>query len=270
MNESIYKSIKTLPPLDDTVVKIQQICRDENAVMSDLISVIKRDPMLTANILHSANSPLYGFTREISEINQAVNLFGMATIRGFALYGSVKQNFKIDLSPYKLSSNQFLEIASMQNSLAFGWCKKIGANFLNVISPASFLMEIGKIIIAKELIESGKANAFKEKFSAIKTQAGISQLEIEMVGVDSEEVAAKILEQWNFEYEIVESILYINKLEKAPKETKQYSVILNVVKNAINVISKLQNNDIANALNVVKANGLDEAKFKESLDKIHE
>lgn len=268
MNESIYKSIKTLPPLDDTVVQIQQICRDENAVMSDLISVIKRDPMLTANILHSANSPLYGFTREISEINQAVNLFGMATIRGFALYGSVKQAFKIDLSPYKLSSNQFLEIASMQNSLAFGWCKKLNMSYLNVISPASFLMEVGKIIIAKELIESGKANAFKEKFSSIKTQAEISQLEIEMVGVDSEEVAAKILEQWNFEYEIVESILYLNKLDKAPKETKHYSAILSSVKNAINVISKLQESDIANALKVVKANGLDESKFNQALENL--
>ena len=65
MNDSIYKSIKTLPPLDDTVIKIQQICRDDNSVMSDLIDVIKKDPMLTANILHSANSPLYGFSREI-------------------------------------------------------------------------------------------------------------------------------------------------------------------------------------------------------------
>ena len=270
MNDSIYKSIKTLPPLDDTVVKIQQICRDDNAVMGDLIDVIKRDPMLTANILHSANSPLYGFTREISEIGQAVNLFGMATIRGFALYGSVKQAFKIDLSPYKLNSNQFLDIASTQNSLAFNWCKKLNMSYLNVISPASFLMEVGKIIIAKELIESGKASTFKEKFTCLKTQAEISELEIEMVGVDSEEVTAKILEQWNFEYEIVESILYLNKLDKAPKETKHYSVILNSIKNAINVISKLQDSDIANALKVVKANGFDEQKFKESLDKIHE
>ena len=34
MNDSIYKSIKTLPPLDDTVIKIQQICRDENAAIN--------------------------------------------------------------------------------------------------------------------------------------------------------------------------------------------------------------------------------------------
>ena len=268
MNDSIYKSIKTLPPLDDTVVKIQQICRDDNAVMGDLIDVIKRDPMLTANILHSANSPLYGFTREISEIGQAVNLFGMATIRGFALYGSVKQSFKIDLSPYNLSSNQFLDIVTAQNSLTFAWCKKVNTGYLNVLSPASFLMEVGKIIIAKELIESGKAADFKGKLSGIKTQSELSRLEISMVGVDSEEVTAKILEQWNFEYEIVESILHLNKLEKAPKETRHYSAMLNAVKNAINVISKLQESDIENALNVVKTNGLDQIKFKESLEKL--
>lgn len=268
MNDSIYKSIKTLPPLDDTVVKIQQICKDDNAVIGDLIDVIKRDPMLTANILHSANSPLYGFSREISNVSQAVNLFGMATIRGFALYGSVKQAFKIDLSPYNLNATQFLDVVSTQNSLAFTWCKKVNMNFLNVLSPASFLMEVGKIIIAKELIESGKANDFKSKLSDVSNQKELSDLEISMVGVDSEEVAAKILEQWNFEHEIVDSILYLNKLNEAPKGVKQYCVMLNATKNAINVKSKLQEKDIANALNIIKANGFDEAKFKESLDNL--
>ena len=96
MNEAIYKNIKSLPPLDDTVVQIQRVCQDENSNLSDLVAIVERDPTLTANILHSANSPLYGFSREISTIQQAVNLFGMATIRGFALYGAVKKSFNID------------------------------------------------------------------------------------------------------------------------------------------------------------------------------
>lgn len=268
MNDSIYKSIKTLPPLDDTVIKIQQICRDDNAVMADLIDVIKKDPMLTANILHSANSPLYGFSREISDVGQAVNLFGMATIRGFALYGSVKQAFKINLNPYKINANQFLDIVSAQNAFAFDWCKKMDMSLLNVVSPASFLMEVGKIIVAKELLESGKAELFKTNLKNVKTLKELSELEIEMVGVDSEEVTAKILEQWNFEYEIVESIEYINKLEDAPKETRHLCSVLAAVKSAINLFEKLSEDSVANALEVVKSNGLNEAKFLEVVEKV--
>lgn len=268
MNDSIYKSIKTLPPLDDTVVKIQQICRDENAAIGELVDVIKKDPMLTANILHSANSPLYGFSREIREIDQAVNLFGMATIRGFALYGAIKQNFKIDLGPYSLNSEQFLDIVSTQNALAFDWCKKLGGEFLNVISPASFLMEVGKIIIAKELIESGKADKFKKAFAEIKSPKELSKLEISLVGVDSEEVTAKILEQWNFEYKMVESILYINDFANAPAEIKLYSAVLNVVKNVVNVFSKFSEEGIAAAKENLKTAGLNESAFNQALEKV--
>ena len=94
MNDAIYKSIKSLPPLDETIIKIQQICSSDDSDIAELISVIHQDPMLTANILRSANSPLYGFSREIADINRAVALFGMATIRGFALAGTIKKSFK--------------------------------------------------------------------------------------------------------------------------------------------------------------------------------
>ena len=58
MNDAIYKSIKSLPPLDETIMKIQQICSSEDSDIAELIGVIHQDPMLTANILRSANSPL--------------------------------------------------------------------------------------------------------------------------------------------------------------------------------------------------------------------
>ena len=94
MDESILKKIKALPPLDDTILKIQRICVDKNSSLADLVKVVESDPMLTANILKSSNSPLYGFSREIKNISHAVSLFGMATVRGFAL-SSANQSFSL-------------------------------------------------------------------------------------------------------------------------------------------------------------------------------
>lgn len=270
MNESIFKSIKNLPPLDDTITKIQQICHDENANMSDLITVIKRDPMLTANILHSANSPLYGFSREISDVSQAVNLFGMATIRGFALYGAIKHSFKMDLSPYNINGTKFLDIVSAQSILTFDWYSKVNRSALNVLAPSSFLMEIGKIVVAKELIESKKTDEFKAKLANINTIEELSELESQLVGSNSEEVTAKILEQWHFEEEIVQSIKYLSKTSEAPKEIKNYAIALNAVKTSINVLNKFKQEDIRRALNFVEKNGLDKEKFSLALQKVQE
>lgn len=268
MNEKIYKSIKSLPLLDDTVIRIQQVCNDNKSTLMDLVAIIKRDPMLMANILHSANSPLYGFSREITDINRAVSLFGMATIRGFALYGAVKKSFNIDLSPYGLSGQDFLDIVTAQSILVFDWYNQVNREIIGVLAPTSFLMEIGKIIIAKEIIETGKTSKFKEKLREISTPEQLSDLETEIVGVSNEEVTAKILEQWNLEDDMSNAIFYSNSPETAPKHIKPYSIALKITKNAINIFGILSDENMQNAMNLLSSYGFEPDAFLQASKKV--
>lgn len=268
MNESIYKSIKTLPPLDDTIIQIQQICCNPDSSLEDLIKVVQSDPMLTANILRSANSPLYGFSREITDVNRAITLFGMATIRGFALSGAIKRTFTINLSPYGISSDEFLNIASTQNALIFNWYGKVDRELLNVLSPASFMMDIGKIIISIELIENNQTKAFQERLKLISTPKELSDLEIEMVGVSNEEVTAKIFEQWNLEGEMIDAIFYSNNPENASEHIKPYSIALKVVKSTINIFGIFTDTNIKQALEILNTYELEESIFINAIDKV--
>lgn len=148
MNEAITKKIKALPPLPESVTKIQTICNNPDSSISDLIKVVEKDPLLTANLLKAANSPLYGFSKEIKNIQQAVSLFGMATVKGFAIANAVRSSFKIDLTPYHLTKENFLKISELQNSLAINWVSKIDRKMLDVLATASFLIEIGKVVVS--------------------------------------------------------------------------------------------------------------------------
>ncbi|MEO1954390.1 MAG: HDOD domain-containing protein, partial [Campylobacterales bacterium] len=85
MTEEILKKIKQLPPLPESAMQIEAVYQDPDGSFSDMVKILEKDPLLTADILKAANSPLYGFSREINAINQAVGLFGMGTVRGFAL-----------------------------------------------------------------------------------------------------------------------------------------------------------------------------------------
>jgi HD-like signal output (HDOD) protein len=58
--------IKSLPALPSSVTKIQELCGERDVNISKLIEVIEKDPMLSANILKSVNSPLYGMSKEPS------------------------------------------------------------------------------------------------------------------------------------------------------------------------------------------------------------
>lgn len=266
MDENILKKIKALPPLDDTVLKIQSICVDKNSSLADLVKVVESDPMLTANILKSSNSPLYGFSREIKNIAHAVSLFGMATVRGFALSSAIKQNIKIDLDPYHLSNATFLEISTLQSTFMFKWYSKVNKAMLDILQPASFMMEVGKIIIAHELIEQNKTEAFKTALAHIKTPHELSILEKEYVGFSNEEITAKIFEQWNLESELVESIKFSNDPFEAQEHIKPFAAALNIVKNSINIFGQLDNTSIDRSLKLLEEYGLTTAPFLETVE----
>jgi HD-like signal output (HDOD) protein len=117
MNDSLISKIKTLPLLPDTITQIRRICANPESSVGDLIKVVEKDPMITANLLKAANSPFYGFSREIKSVSQAVSLFGMSTVKGLALSNAVKKLLSVDLEPYGITPESFADISSLQNAL---------------------------------------------------------------------------------------------------------------------------------------------------------
>lgn len=270
MDENILRKIKALPPLDDTIMKIQKICVDKNSSLNDLVRVVEGDPMLTANILKSSNSPLYGFSREIKNIAHAVSLFGMATVRGFALSSAIKQNIKINLTPYNISNNAFLDISTLQSSFMFKWYSKVNKSMLDILQPASFMMEVGKIVIANELVEQHKDASFKEALAHINTPHELSVLEKEVIGFSNEEITAKIFEQWNLETELVESIQFSNEPSLAQEHMRPFSVALNVVKSTINIFGQFDETSIARSLLIIEKYGLGQEPFLQTVEQFQQ
>lgn len=268
MESSIIKKIKALPPLDDTIIKIQRICTDKNSSLNDLVKVVEGDPMLTANILKSSNSPLYGFSREIKNISHAISLFGMATIRGFALSSAIKQNIKIDLTPYNISNQYFLDTSVAQSALMFNWYAKVSRDMLDILVPAAFMMEVGKIVIANELIELGKKEEFISKMASLSSPQELSALEAEIVGFSNEEITSKIFEQWNLESELVDAINYSNNPNEAPDHIKPYASALLIIKTCVNIFDKLSDKSISKALELLSQNDLDQEVFLAAIEKV--
>lgn len=266
----IIEKIKSLPPLDETVLKIQKICTNKDSTLTELVSVVKSDPMLTANILKSANSPLYGFSREIKSVSHAVSLFGMATVRGFALSSAVKKNMTTDLSPYGLSEGSFLEISSLQSALMFNWYSKVDRELLDILVPASFMMEVGKVIISHILVERGEGAAFYDKIKKLETIEELSMLEMDTFKITNEEIAAKIFAQWNLETELVEAIRYSTNLEGAPEHIKPFSTALKIVKKAVNSFSIFEERSIEKAVSLLEENDLKSNIFLNEIEKLRQ
>ncbi len=260
--ESILEKVKAFPPLDDTVTKVMAVCNDANGSIGDLAKVVQNDPMTTANILKAANSPLYGFSREIKGITQAVSIFGMDTVKGFAFSSFLQKKPDLNLEPYGIDARDFASISEQQNAFISKWYKG-KKEMLDILSLTSFLMEVGKIVLASVVVEHGKTEEYKEHMNTVETVTEISEIEKKVFGITNEEVTAILLEEWNFDSEMYNAIRYLHNPEKADKSVQKFAQILHVGKTLISTNNFGKDPQIEAALELVEKYGLDKARFEE-------
>jgi len=267
MLENITERIKTLPPLPKSFHEINLICSDENGTIDRLAKVIETDPMLVANLLKVANSPLYSFRREIKSVLQAVSLFGMSTTRALTTDISIKKLLSVDIEPYGVIPEDFVQISGLQSTLMREWYAKVDKKKLDVLFLGALLQETGKILIADEIVKNDEVMQFK---SEIETTVNIAQVEQMYVGTTTSKITAKIFEHWGFDEVMVDAINFADDLESAPSEIREYSLALKIVKTAVPMNGPLSERSITIALNLLEKEGFDEAVFASAVEKIIE
>jgi HD-like signal output (HDOD) protein len=266
MTEDILKKIKQLPPLPESAMQIEAVYQDPDSSFNDMVKILEKDPLLTADILKAANSPLYGFSREINAISQAVGLFGMGTVRGFALASIVKKSFSLDLSPYGINNDMFSMLSKKQHGLVTAWCIRKENRLLGVLSPAAFLVEIGKVLIAQQIIADDKQEEFRD---ALVELGDVEAAEREVVGVDTPEVSATIFAQWKFEEGLVDVIGHCMKPEAStnPDDVRP-AAILNAVRLAVPINGVVTDASIEAAKEVIVKYDLNMEAFETAIENI--
>ncbi|MBL6974051.1 MAG: HDOD domain-containing protein, partial [Sulfurimonas sp.] len=258
--------IKQLPPLPESAMQIEAVYQDPDSSFNDMVKILEKDPLLTADILKAANSPLYGFSREINAISQAVGLFGMGTVRGFALASIVKKSFSLDLSPYGINNDMFSALSKKQHALVTSWCIRKENKLLGVLSPAAFLVEIGKVLIAQQIIADGKQEEFRD---ALAELGDVEAAERKVVGTDTPEVSATIFRQWKFEEGLVDVLAHCMEPEKADKpDDVRPAAILNAVRLAVPINGVVTDASIESAKEVIAKYDLNLETFETAIENI--
>jgi HD-like signal output (HDOD) protein len=74
---------------------LMRTLKDEDADISTIRDIIAKDPALTATLLRMANSAVFGLSRSVSTLENAVQVVGMSHIRARALSICMTQTFKL-------------------------------------------------------------------------------------------------------------------------------------------------------------------------------
>jgi len=262
MTDAILKQIKQLPPLPETAIKIEAVYQDPDSTFNDMVKILEKDPLLTADILKSANSPLYGFSREINNIAQAVSLFGMGTIRGFALASIISKSFTLNLSPYNISNAQYAKRAENQNALVTGWYIRKNPKILGILSAAAFLVDIGKVLIARQIIEEDLTDKFS---AAIKENPDTTAVEQEFTKLDTAHVSAQIFNHWRFEEALIDTIRDSDNPQESDIEDKLAVQSLHVIRTAVGLDGNITDESVERAKELIEKYALDLESFEKSV-----
>jgi len=223
-NKKIADFIQTLKPLPNTIFQIMQVCDDEELPIKELVKVVKSDPIIAANILQAANSPLYGST-ELKTIDQAISRLGKTAIKALTVKDIYKNLGDLDLTPYNIDEKVFSEVSMTRLSLMLKWYSKVSIADLSILSSTALLGNIGQLLLSKEIMELNDVDYFKELYNAIDIQYA----EEKLLHTHTNLISAQILNYWRLSPDIVNVITYSDKPEEASEELKKLIIANNIV-----------------------------------------
>lgn len=227
MNELLLKSIEVLPPLPDTVSKLRKYVSEANPNIETMkvAEIISSDPLITARLLQLANSPYYGFTREITTINQVITLLGIGNIINIVTADSIRDNFKIDVSPYGLDTQNFLKTCNEEVTFITNWLNDEDKKLSHLLVPCAMLLRLGIVIFSNFLIQNHKDKDFLACLNKTKNE-NIALAENEFLGVDHISFLGFLLHHWNFDDILTESICFVRTPHAAREEVKKSAYAL--------------------------------------------
>jgi HD-like signal output (HDOD) protein len=184
-----------LPSLPAVAVKIIEMANDPDADIGAVCQYISLDPVLSAKLLRTANTPLYKSRRLATNIRQAVSILGTHTVLVIALSFSLTHSLMKKPVPNHgavFDSTIFWRrsIASALAARALG--EKLELSYLDDLFLAGLIQEIGILafwVIMPE--EYGKV------FASTSDHDVLLNSEREVFGAGYDELGYALLKRWH-------------------------------------------------------------------------
>lgn len=218
IKKDILKEVKQTEPLSACSSKLICTIGDPDHCLADLVSIIKHDTALTANILKVANSAAYGFSTTISSIEKAISLMGEEVVVNISINESAASVLHKELKGYESHAGD-LWIHDLRTAIAAQKAAKLSKEPipLSIAYTGGLLHDIGKAIMSNYLINTSPKilKAINEKIVGSFLDA-----ELRIFNIDHAEIGFELAKNWNLPEPLLSIIRYHHKPSEAPDKFK--------------------------------------------------
>ncbi len=186
------KSCRTLPSVPAVVVRILELCRNEDVAIDEIAQVVGRDPALATKLLRVSNSAFYAIRYEVTTVDRAISVLGINATLSLTLSFSLAKTLR------KSDGTGFDHIAFWRRSAISAAAGRILAGSANKNLREEFflsglLQDIGMLALNEAIPKTYDPLIAEAKGSHPK----LVDLEREHLGTDHAIVGAWLLEHWN-------------------------------------------------------------------------
>ena len=200
--------------LPAVAMKVLELTNNPQVDAAALTQCIEADPALTVKLLRVVNSSLYGLSREVSDLNQALALLGTKPLKllvlGFSLPPGLFAGLEGDVLRRYWRHTLIKAVAARE--LAEKWAPKTGDEAF----IAGLLQDVGILLLVQEL--GPPYVSFVDK--VLTGGADLIELETRSLGFDHTMLTSRLLARWKLPNSLVEAVLWVD----ADKEEAESSV----------------------------------------------
>jgi diguanylate cyclase (GGDEF)-like protein len=204
------QSCRTLPSAPAVVVRVLDLAHDPDIGTARLAKEISYDPALTAKILKVSNSAWCGVLRDVTTLEQAVNLLGFDGTMSLALSFSLVRRLRtISGIAFDLKTYWRRSVIAASATLAAGGGIKAATR--EELFLTGLLQDIGMLVLNEALPEYGQMIS-----PAKDDHKKVADIEFRELEADHALVGGWFLEKWGLPVRIVEAVKMSHGIENPP------------------------------------------------------
>lgn len=200
--DDVVNCVEELPPMPDVTTRALQMVDDIEATPDEIADVLKRDPALTASILRSSNSALYGQQQEVKTLDAAIQVLGMRQLKSKLMATALRQWNRSFGPVEKLIWEKSLGTASASQVL----CEQLSKRYRDELYLTALLHNLGQIVLLSHREVGGLYHLVVNRI--LKLGEDYITAEREVIGFTHPLVGALVARKWGFPIPTCQAILH--------------------------------------------------------------
>ena len=209
--EAIEQAYASIKPIPQAAIKAMRMLNEQGSSFKDIAAEIRKDQIISANVLRICNSALFKGSAKIDTLDDALIILGRDVLVKSVLLAAINNYFNQAGSGYALCYGGMYHHAVSSAMIAEALAKESGKVRPQTAYTAGLLHDIGMVVLDQALAAS--TPLFYRNMQ--EEQTDVLTVEKKIFGIDHCAAGKKLARKWSFPANLADCIATHHNPEKA-------------------------------------------------------